>query len=169
MQHFVTPLLVLLSTAAALTVPSAAAAVRVPSRCAAALAAFPGAASAASVSMDFGYRLERALDPDKRGPAESDWEGDGMSAMDAMCGPSPAADAVKAADPPALTAAAAIPAAKPAASAGTAAAAAAGAVAAGVPADPASSAEPLVALNAHDVVEALRAMESLVDAISIQQ
>ena len=29
----------------------------------------PGAASAASVSYDFGYRLERALNPEKRGPA----------------------------------------------------------------------------------------------------
>mmetsp|Transcript_51523 Transcript_51523/g.170727 ORF Transcript_51523/g.170727 Transcript_51523/m.170727 type:complete len:356 (+) Transcript_51523:24-1091(+) len=53
------------------------------------------AASAASATFDFGYRFERALDPEKRGPAtdeglpmEEERE-DGISLLDAMCNPAP--------------------------------------------------------------------------------
>ena len=68
-----------------------------PLRSAAACAALaaPAAARAASVTYDFGYRMERALDPEKRGPATgeastSDDEGaGGMSMLDAMCNPPP--------------------------------------------------------------------------------
>ena len=56
-------------------------------------------ALAASVTYDFGYRLERALDPDKRGPAEDD-ETSGASALMDMCNP-PAPDAA----PPGIPAA----------------------------------------------------------------
>ena len=62
----------------------------------------PGAASAASVSYDFGYRLERALDPEKRGPAE-DAETSGASALMEMCNPAPPDTA----PPPGIPAAAA--------------------------------------------------------------
>ena len=46
---------------------------------------------AASVTYDFGYRLERAIDPTKRGPAtggidDADGE-DGSLMLDAMCNP----------------------------------------------------------------------------------
>merc|ERR1712217_604864 len=47
--------------------------------------AFPASASAASVTYDFGYRIERAIDPDKRGPAED--FGGGMDALMRMCEP----------------------------------------------------------------------------------
>ena len=46
----------------------------------------PSAAHAASNTYDFGYRLNRALDPDFRGPV-SDVDAGGMSALDAMCNP----------------------------------------------------------------------------------
>ena len=51
----------------------------------------PSASHAASVSYDFDYRLERALDPEKRGPASGDYEYDspGSNALDAMCNPAP--------------------------------------------------------------------------------
>ena len=42
----------------------------------------PSAAHAASNTYDFGYRLNRALDPDFRGPV-SDVDAGGMSALDA--------------------------------------------------------------------------------------
>lgn len=104
------------------------------------------AAHAASASFDFGYRLERSIDPEKRGPATNDMdalEPDGASALDAMCNPMP---------PPAATVAeTALAAAESSAQAATAsaipstaaAAAAAATSVAVVPADPASSAEPI--------------------------
>jgi len=97
--------------------------------------------------MDFGYRLERSLDPEFRGPAGGDAGGtDGMSALDMMCDPRPpalqqASDAAPAAQiaaqPPAATALAV---AKPGVAASTAAAAASTAA----PPEAASSAEPLL-------------------------
>ena len=105
----------------------------------------------ASVTMPFAYQLERALDPEKRGPAEMDFDAGGMSALDAMCSP--------AVPPPPMTDAAAAlrqtadqisTAAKSAAASGLTksttsgvAAAAVAAAAAGSP-DPASSIEPLL-------------------------
>lgn len=105
----------------------------------------------ASVTMPFAYQLERALDPEKRGPAEMDFDAGGMSALDAMCNPT--------VPPPPMTDAAAAlrqtadlmsTAAKTAATAGMTksttsgvAAAAVAAAAAGSP-DPASSIEPLL-------------------------
>ena len=64
--------------------------VRLPRRAAAAglsgwLAA-PRASRAASVSYDFGYRLNRALDPEFRGPADDNAVSDALSAM---CNPPP--------------------------------------------------------------------------------
>jgi hypothetical protein len=54
----------------------------------------PQSASAASATYDFGYRLERSLDPAKRGPATAFIDGtsaedtdDGASLLDAMCSP----------------------------------------------------------------------------------
>ena len=97
--------------------------------------------NAASVTMDFGYRLERTLDPDKRGPAEDEPES-GMDALMNMCEPprpelsDAEADAVLKAGETALAATAA---SKPA----TAATAAAAAAAAAATPDPASSAEPV--------------------------
>lgn len=108
----------------------------------------PGSASAASVSMDFAYRFERALDPDKRGPATGDEPAGGMDLMMSMCEPpAPEADSVadqvaSAASEAAGLAVAAPAAAKPAAAAAGAAAALGAAVT--QPVDPASSAtEPL--------------------------
>lgn len=114
-------------------------------------------ATAASVSYDFAYRLERAIDPEKRGPAsgEVDLDAGGMSALDAMCNPpmpsgalesgaAVAAGQTAAGQSATGQAAAGLgAAATPAKSAATAAAAASAAAA--IPADPASSAEPLVA------------------------
>ena len=41
----------------------------------------PAAAHAASATYDFGYRLERALDPDKRGPSDDSAVSDIMASM----------------------------------------------------------------------------------------
>ena len=107
-----------------------------------------GAHMMASVGFDFGYRLERAISPDKRGPAdpEVDWSSSGMSALDAMCNPGPPsqldfADAASAATE-ATNAAEAVgnAMAKAATAAGTVAAAAT------VVPDSASSCEPIIAL-----------------------
>lgn len=107
-------------------------------------------ASAASVSMDFGYRFERALDPDKRGPATGDeFGGGGMDLLMSMCDPPAEADgsiadqAASTTAPEAAGLAVAAPvAAKPAAATAGAAAALGATVA--HPVDPASSAvEPL--------------------------
>lgn len=70
---------------------------------------FPGSqiADAAGVTYDFAYRLERSLDPDKRGPATGEIEppddvsADFMSAMDAMCSPTPPQEVSDAASSPA--------------------------------------------------------------------
>ena len=113
-------------------------------------AALPAPASAASVTYDFGYRLERALDEDKRGPAED--AGGGAEALMNMCAPPTAETA--AAQPAAaeITATAeeasgvaAISTIKPAGTVGVAAGAVAAAAA---PPDPASSSsiEPLLAV-----------------------
>lgn len=66
--------------------PSHAAALAAAAPLAPPLLAFraPLPASAASVTYDFGYRLERALDEDKRGPAE---DLDGSEALLRMCSP----------------------------------------------------------------------------------
>ena len=110
------------------------------------LTALPTPASAASVSYDFGYRLERSLDEDKRGPASDDFGG-GAEALMNMCGP-PTAEA--AAEPAAAeitsaaeaaSGAAALSTLKPAGTVGVAAA-----VAAAATPDPASSMEPLFAV-----------------------
>ena len=126
-------------------------------------------ASAASVSMDFGYRLERSLDPDKRGPAE---DVGGMDLLMGMCEPQPDTDSAtepvstavtKAAE--AAGAAIAPAATKPAATAGAGTLAAATA-AAMPPVDPASSAEPeLVAFKA--IVSDSVAHLELLDAHSV--
>ena len=103
------------------------------------------AAHAASVSYDFGYRFERAIDPSKRGPASNDvdMEPNGMSALDAMCNPMPP-DALATAASDTARALSEQPAASPsAATTSAAAAAAAAATASAIPADPASSAEPI--------------------------
>ena len=50
----------------------------------------PTVSSAASVTYDFGYRMERALDPNKRGPSDEIQEqetGAGLEMLDAMCNP----------------------------------------------------------------------------------
>ena len=110
------------------------------------LAALPTPASAASVSYDFGYRLERSLDEDKRGPASDDFGG-GAEALMNMCGPptaeaaaEPAAAEITAAAE-AASGAAALSTLKPAGTVGVAAA-----VAAAATPDPASSMEPLFAV-----------------------
>ena len=116
-------------------------------------AAVPAAAHAASVSYDFGYRLERSLDPDKRGPASDDSAGSDLLA--AMCNPpapemaaaAPSANDAAAAGLVGSTALAAKPAMATAGSAKPAAAAAAAMAAVAVaPIDPASSAEPALSL-----------------------
>ena len=105
----------------------------------------PASASAASVSYDFGYRLERAIDPDKRGPAD---DAGAQSLLD-MCNPptpeieQPAEMATAtAAGTAKATVATASVSAKPL-SAATTGAATAVAAAVATPVDPASSAEPL--------------------------
>ena len=90
--------------------------------------ASPNAAHTASVTMDFAYRLERSLDPEKRGPATGDSEDGGMSALDMMCDPRPLNEATASAAPVDAT---------PPAALGTAAAAAASTAAP----EPASSSE----------------------------
>lgn len=110
----------------------------------------PASASAASVSMDFGYRFERALDPEKRGPATGDEPaGGGMDLLMSMCEPpAPEADSVAdqaaSAAPEAARLAVAAPAAAKSAAATAGASAALGATVA-QPVDQASSAvEPLL-------------------------
>ena len=100
--------------------------------------------------MDFGYRFERALDPDKRGPATDDEPpAGGMDLLMSMCEPSaPEADSVAdqaaSAAPEAARLAVTAPAAAKSAAATAGASAALGATVA-QPVDPASSAvEPLL-------------------------
>jgi len=110
----------------------------------------PAAAHAASATYDFGYRLERAIDPDKRGPSDDSAVSDIMASM---CNPPmPAVDpapALSHTDAAASgiassTALAAQPAMVTVPSAKVAAAAAAG-VASVATVEPASSAEPALA------------------------
>lgn len=114
------------------------------------LLAHPALVHAASVTMDFGYRIERALDPDKRGPAEEDYDLGGMSALDAMCNPV-APSLPEASETAAAAAAATAKAAGEAASPKVAAAAAAAAAAATTTPEPASSAMPPSILLGSDI------------------
>lgn len=105
-------------------------------------------ANAASVSYDFGYRFERAIDPDKRGPASDDEVSDALAAM---CNPvMPPLDDVDAdqLSTMATEAASAISkASEPAAATvKSAAAVAAAAAAASSAPDPAASMEPFLGL-----------------------
>ena len=99
----------------------------------------PPPANAASVTYDFAYRFERALDPEKRGPATPDVDLGGMSALDAMCNPMPPPQDVSGDE--LKTAAEALP------DPSTAAAAAAAAAITAVPPEPAASAEPIFGLT----------------------
>lgn len=110
----------------------------------------PAAAHAASATYDFGYRLERSLDPDKRGPSDDSAVSDILASM---CNP-PVPEAADPAPALSLTDAAASGiasstalAAQPAMAAGSAkvAAAAAAGMAAVATVEPASSAEPALA------------------------
>jgi len=109
----------------------------------------PAAAHAASATYDFGYRLERSLDPDKRGPSDDSAVSDILASMCNPPMPEDQAPAFSLTDAAASgiassTALAAQPTAVTAGSA-KAAAAAAAAVASVATADPASSAEPALA------------------------
>ena len=108
------------------------------------LANHAAAARAASVSYDFGYRLERSIDPEKRGPASDDAEG-GMDLLMAMCNPPSLEESATepAASAPPATSISAPLITVPTGSTAKAGAAAGAAAAAAAPADPASSAEPL--------------------------
>ena len=117
------------------------------SRAASLAAALPASAHAASVSYDFAYRLERAIDPEKRGPATED--AGGMSALDAMCNPpvpflDEPAEAVAATQATAATAVSATASGTTQATAASAAKTAAAAAVVAAPVDPASSMEPLL-------------------------
>lgn len=125
---------------------------------------------AASVSFDFGYRLERAMDPDKREPATEDEVGGGYDALMAMCNPEPPEPPLAEAQQPAASQVADAFTGLAASSSTASTAGLSGAAAAVVaqpPAEPASSAEPLVrALVSSDCGTAITAVMPL-DALAI--
>lgn len=115
------------------------------------LPTLPAAVSAASVSYDFSYRMGRALDPDQRGPADD--SAGGFDALMGMCDPPP--EAPDADDPAASQIVAdsvrsivsAEPAvADPSVPGGLVGGVSAAAAAALATPEPATSAEPLIAL-----------------------